>query len=366
MDKLKILIFNWRCWLNPEAGGAEFFTREVARRWAEQGHKVTLFSSEFHGCKMEEILDGIKVVRAGGQFGVYWNAKKYYKNRFSKEGYDVIVDEINTMPFFTPRFVNNGERIVCLIHQLAREFWFYETPFPISLVGYYILENRWLKNYVNVPAVTVSDSSERDLKDLGFDKIFIVHNGLNVEPVSDIPEKSERPSIVFVGRMKKIKRPGDVVEAFRIVNKKISGSELWIIGDGYLRGSLESKADSGVRFFGHADDETRNDLVRRAWVIAVPSVREGWGQVVTDANALGTPAVGYNVPGLKDSIRDGFNGLLVECSPRALADGIMKVLSDEVLREDLSRNAIKWSRQFSWDRCAEQFLKILTGVVSEQ
>jgi hypothetical protein len=44
MESLKILIFNWRCWLNPEAGGAEVFTREVARRWVRAGHEVTLFT----------------------------------------------------------------------------------------------------------------------------------------------------------------------------------------------------------------------------------------------------------------------------------------------------------------------------------
>ena len=46
MDKLRILFFNWRCWLNPQMGGAEVFTHEVAERWAEVGHEVTLFTSK--------------------------------------------------------------------------------------------------------------------------------------------------------------------------------------------------------------------------------------------------------------------------------------------------------------------------------
>ncbi|NIO22379.1 MAG: glycosyltransferase, partial [Candidatus Aenigmarchaeota archaeon] len=83
---------------------------------------------------------------------------------------------------------------------------------------------------------------------------------------------------------------------------------------------------------------------------------------VTDANALGTPAVGYDVPGLRDSIRDGFNGLCVERSPEALADGIMRVLSDDRLRENLSRNAIEWARRFSWDKTVEEFLGIIKVV----
>jgi hypothetical protein len=89
-------------------GGAEVFTREVARRWAEAGHEVTLFTSEFPGCRVEEFLDGVRVVRAGGRYSVYWKAKEYYKRCFSRDGYDVVIDEINTRPFFTPKFVNNG------------------------------------------------------------------------------------------------------------------------------------------------------------------------------------------------------------------------------------------------------------------
>ncbi|MGQ9597772.1 MAG: glycosyltransferase, partial [Thermoproteota archaeon] len=199
---LRILVFNWRCWLNPEMGGAEVFTREVAKRWAEWGHSITLFSSEFKGCRRDETLDGIRVIRAGGRISVYWMAKKYYDKFLSKEGYDIVIDEINTRPFFTPKFVRKGEKIVALIHQLAREYWFYETPFPASYIGYYLLEDRWLRNYVDVATVTVSESTRRDLMDLGFKKVFIVPEGLNFKPLDEVPEKEAFPVVVYVGRLK--------------------------------------------------------------------------------------------------------------------------------------------------------------------
>jgi hypothetical protein len=150
MDRLKILWFNWRCWVNLDMGGAEVFTREVAKRFAEAGHEVTLFASEFDECKREEFIDGVKIVRAGRGYSVYLKAKEYYREHFSMEDYDVIIDEINTRPFLTPKFIKNGEQVVALIHQLAREYWFYETPFPISYIGYHFLEDRWLRNYVNI------------------------------------------------------------------------------------------------------------------------------------------------------------------------------------------------------------------------
>jgi len=344
---------------NPEAGGAEVFTHEVAKRLVKKGHPVTLFVRNFKGVKPRDNIDGIEIIRAGGKYSVYSQAKKYYNREF-RGNVDLVIDEINTKPFMTIKFAE--EQVIAVIHQLAREFWFYETPFPMSYIGYYFLEDRWLRSYTDVPVITVSDSTKRDLEDLGFKRIFVVRNGLNVEPVVEVPEKSERPSIVFVGRMKRAKRPGDVVEAFRIVREKIGDAELWMVGDGYLKRKLKSEAGSRVRFFGYVDSETRDELVRRAGVIAVPGVREGWGQVVTDANALGTPAVGYDVPGLRNSICDGFNGLLVESSPEALADGMMRVLSDDGLRKDLSRNTIKWAGRFSWEKTAEEFLNVVEKV----
>ncbi len=172
-----------------------------------------MFSSSFRDCSRDDIIDGVAVHRGGSPYTVYSKARSYYK--WSKDRYDVVVDEINTIPFMTPRFVDRGERIITLIHQLAREFWYYETPYPMAWVGYHFLENRWLKNYENITTITVSESTKQELVSMGFTKITIVPNGLNTVPVGAVPQKTDEPSMVFVGRMKKAKRPDDVVKAYR-------------------------------------------------------------------------------------------------------------------------------------------------------
>ena len=364
MDSLKILVFNWRCWLNPEAGGAEVFTREVAKRWVEWGHEVTLFTSEFNDCKREETLEGVRVVRAGGRFSVYWKAKEYYKKFFSKERYDVVIDEINTRPFFAPKFVNNGEMVVALIHQLAREYWFYETPFPVNQFGYHFLENRWLRVYVDVPTVTVSESTKQDLLDLGFKRVFVVPEGLNFEPLSEVPEKEKYPVVVYVGRLKRAKRPDHALKAFKIVKEKMPEAELWIIGDGYFRKALEKMAFNGVKFFSGLDNEGRRKLVRRAWVLVNPSVREGWGLNVIEANALGTPCVAYDVAGLRDSVKNGETGLLAKNGDiKDLAEKIATVLTDDGFRDRLSKNALENAQQFNWNKTAIQFMKVIKSTI---
>jgi glycosyltransferase involved in cell wall biosynthesis len=367
MKSLKILWLNWRCWLNPEMGGAEVFTREVAKRWVASGHEVTLFTSEFLGCKKEEFSYGIKIMRAGGRFSVYRQAKKLYAKRFKKEGFDLVIDEINTVPFFAPGFVKNKEKVVALIHQLAREYWFYEMPFPVSYFGYYYLEDRWLRQYVDVPTVTVSESTRMDLVRSGFRHLFIVPEGLDFEPLDDVPKKEAKPIVVFAGRLKRAKRPDHAIRAFELVKKKIPEAELWILGDGPFKSKLERMAGVGVRFFGHLDNIKRRGLISQSWVLVNPSVREGWGLNVVEANALGVPCVAYDVPGLRDSIQDCQTGLLVKSgNVQALAEGLFRVLEDEELREEFSKNALEYSRNFSWDSCTEEFLKVIEATLLEE
>lgn len=339
-------------------GGAEVFTYEVAKRWAACGHEVSLFTSKFPGCKNEEIIDGVRIVRAGGRFTVYRQAKRFYSKRFRKEGFDVIIDEINTQPFFAPKFAKNGEKVTALIHQLAREFWFYETPFPVNYLGYHFLENRWLKQYVDVPTVTVSESTCKDLAGLGFKHVSVVPEGLNFEPLNTLPEKGSKQIVVFSGRLKRAKRPDHAIKAFGIVKEKIPKAELWVFGDGPFRKTLERISGSGVSFFGSSGNVDRRELIKKSWVLMVPGLREGWGLNIIEANALGIPAVAYDVPGLRDSVRNNETGLLAESGNiRDLAEKTISILTDSLLREKLSVNALNYSKQFSWDKTADEFMK---------
>lgn len=321
-----------------------------------RGHEVTLFASMFENGRREENIDGLNVVRSGSRYSIYCKARQFYRS--SKTRYDVVVDEINTVPFMTPKFVNRGERIVALIHQLAREFWFYEMPYPIAWMGYNYLEHRWLKQYKGIRTVTVSNSTYRELIEMGFEDVTIVPNGLNVTPLSEVPTKTSHPSIIFVGRMKRAKCPDHAIEAYRLLKSRFPQMTFVALGDGYLRPGLQ-KANPDIEFPGYVDRETRDRLVGESWVIVVPGVREGWGQVVTDANAMGTPAVGYDVPGLRDSIRDGYNGLLTAPRPDELANGVARLLEDKELRIKLSAIGLDWARQYSWDASTSAFERLI-------
>jgi O-antigen/teichoic acid export membrane protein len=154
---LRILACNWRDLAHPRAGGAEVYLQSVAREWVKRGHEVTVFCGAVAGRPAEEFVDGVRILRRGGRIGVYREARRYWRREGDGQ-YDLVVDCVNTRPFLCPRFVRNVP-VVAVIHQVAREVWRYETPWPISVLGRYLLEPAWLRAYRDVPVVTVSKSS---------------------------------------------------------------------------------------------------------------------------------------------------------------------------------------------------------------
>ena len=175
-----------------------------------------------------------------------------------------------------------------------------------------------------------------------------------------LAEKECYPVIVFAGRLKKAKRPDHAIKAFKTVRRIVPDAELWIVGDGYFRDKLMKIACEGVRFFGSPSNEERRSLIKKAWVLVNPSVREGFGLNVVEANALGAPCVAYDVAGLRDSIIDGETGVLVRSGDtEALAEEIVNVLTNENLRVSLSRKALTYSKSFSWNKVANEFMKVI-------
>lgn len=356
---MRVLWFNWRDIRNPEAGGAEVFTHEVMRRLARRDNELTLFTSRFKGCQLNEKIDEVDIIREGNRYTVYKEAKKYLKAY--KHHFDLIIDEINTRPFFVPDLVGE-KQVIALIHQLAREFWFYETKFPLNYIGYYYLEKKWLSKYKNITTITVSNSTKIDLEDMGFRKLFIVPEGLNTTPLPEVKEKEATPTIVFIGRLKNAKLPDHALQAFSSIKREISDAKMWIIGEGYLRKKLESYNIKDVTFFGHISNEKKYELLSRAHIILVPAVREGWGLIVTEANSMGTPAIGYDVHGLRDSIKHDETGIIVkEKSPEAMAQEAISLVRDSNRLSKYSINALEFSKQFSWDGTVNRLQEVINN-----
>jgi glycosyltransferase involved in cell wall biosynthesis/O-antigen/teichoic acid export membrane protein len=296
---LRILAYNWRDLAHPRAGGAEVYLQSVAREWVKRGHGVTVFCGTVAGRRAEEFVDGVRILRRGGRIGVYREARRYWRREGNGQ-YDLVIDCVNTRPFLCPRFVKNVP-VVAVIHQVAREVWRYETPWPISVLGRYLLEPAWLRAYRDVPVVTVSESSRESLAEYGLRRVTVVPEGW--VPARPVPVKKEPvPTVVFIGRLSANKRPEHAIRAFGLVRRQLPEAQMWVIGSGPEEARLRKMAGPGVTFLGRVPGYEKRERLGRAHALVATSVREGWGLVVTEAAASGTVAIGYDVAGLRDSI----------------------------------------------------------------
>jgi glycosyltransferase involved in cell wall biosynthesis len=361
---VKILILNLRDHKHPNAGGAEHFTHEVAKRWVAAGHSVTKIASKFKSGANTEVVDGVSIIRMGNYFTVRWKARQHYKKHL-KGRFDVVVDEYTNIPFLAPRFVQ--EPVIFLVFEVVGEKYIVGLPPVVGHFVHYWLEPRWYRYYRSTKTVTISSSTANDLRDLGLRDVEIVPVGISHSPLESVPRKEGASTFLFVGLLKNVNQVGHAVKAFRLIATEIPEATLWVVGRGSELERLKKLASGlPVRFFGYVDEELKSDLMKRAHVVLVPGIREGWGMVITEANSCGTPAIGYNIVGHKDAIRHGETGLLTESTPQAMARAAIRVAKDDGLRNRLSRNALEWSRQFSWDKTANEFIDIIEKLCSAE
>jgi len=170
--------------------------------------------------------------------------------------------------------------------------------------------------------------------------------------------------VTYVGVIKKYKQLDHLITAFARVRDEVPEAELVIAGR-RDHTELEKQARSlglkkAVSFREDISEEEKVAILQRAWVFVTPSVKEGWGISVIEANACGTPAIAYDVPGLRDSIQNGRTGWLVPSGDiEALAATITQVLTESQLREGFCGRAREWAANFTWDRSAAAFFKLL-------
>jgi glycosyltransferase involved in cell wall biosynthesis len=372
MKTLKILIFNWRDITHPCAGGAELHIHELAKRWVQRGHCVTLFCGSYSGAKSRDEIDGIKIVRKGGRFSIYLFAVFEYVTKLRTRDYDLIVDDVNGIPWFTPLFTRKPK--IAILHHLVKGIFFKELPLVLAGIGYSI-ESVLPVIYRTTPIVTGSESSKRELIEAGIPEphVTVVPNGVDHRVYKPrAHSKSPHPQILYLGRLRTYKNLDCLIRAMESVLKAVPDVKLSLVGTGGAETELKELTralglDAAVTFHGYATEEEKVTFYQSAWLYVTPSEKEGWGLTVIEANACGTPAVAFDVPGLRDSIRDGQTGLLVKKGDiTALAATIVNILKDEKLREALSKAALDHAQHFSWDNTAEEFSNVMERVINDR
>jgi glycosyltransferase involved in cell wall biosynthesis len=368
-----VLLLCWRDTGHPQGGGSEMYLQRIGAQLAAAGVAVTLRTARYRGAARTEVVDGVRISRAGGRYSVYVLA--LLAMAASRLGFgslrhvrpDVVIDTQNGVPFFA-RLVY-GRRVTVLVHHCHREQW------PVAgrglgRLGWYVESRVSPRVHRGNQYVTVSLPSARDLADLGVgqDRIAIVRNGLDEAPAQTLAlPSSDAPRVAVLSRLVPHKQIEHALEAIALLRAKIPGLHLDIVGSGWWRDRLVNYAaalgiSDAVTFHGHVNDVAKHEVVQRAWVHVLPSRKEGWALAVTEAAQHAVPTIGYRSSGgLTDSIIDGVTGVLVD-DWAELLDRLAELLTDPQLRTELGRKAQARSLEFSWQQSALAMHSVLESV----
>lgn len=361
--KLSILVFNWRDIKHKWAGGAEVYIHELARRWVQEGHKVTLFCGNGSDRPHVEKIDGVQIYRKGNFYTAYIWAFLYYLFKFRGK-YNVIVDSENGIPFFTPLYAK--ERKVLVIHHVHQEIFRKNLIKPLAMLASFLEMRLMPYVYRNVQTITVSPSTKDEILKNKLSQVepTIIYNGLDTEKF--VPGKKYKvPLFAYIGRLQNYKSLHILIKAAKKVLQVIPNAEFVIAGDGQARKELEGMAkelniDNKVYFTGKVTEEEKISLYQKAWGFVNPSFMEGWGITTIEANSCGTPALASNVPGLRDSVKNPHTGFLFPYADSdRLSEIMVELTKNTKLRKELSKNAIEWAHNFSWDKSAQESLALI-------
>jgi glycosyltransferase involved in cell wall biosynthesis len=353
---MKIAIVTWRDIKHPKAGGSELYFHELAKRWVKWGNEVVWLSPKFENCLSEETCDGIRIIRKRGMLSLGFQAGKL-------KDVDIIIDVENGVPFFTPLF--SKKKKILQIHHIHKDVWFRELSFPLAVIGWIIETKIMPIVYRKVRVMTISKSSAEEITREKFTKFqpYIVNPGIEFYKTKKFA-KSKEPTILFLNRIKKYKGVKILLDAVKEINKEKNDIKVLIAGSGDDLESMKKYAQknklNNVKFLGRISEKKKAELMQKAWIFVNPSFKEGWGIVNIEANYFGTPVLGSDVGGIRDSVVDKKTGLIFPYGDhKALASKIKYLIKNKKILANMSKNGKKWAKNFSWDKKAKEYLNIL-------
>lgn len=375
---MKILFLTRKDSKHPFAWGAEKVIHEYAKGLVKLGHQVTWFAYTFPGASEKDSYDEIEIIRKFTLKTAYflfpWWYKKHLQGRF-----DIIIDEAWGLPLLSPLYEKKTP-IVFFAHHVGDKERDYAYPRPLNKIGKWIY-NQFFKPYKNYQTITVSKSTKSELiQRFSFDpkKIKVIENACDIEPIDEVRFEDKKDRILFLGRLMPIKRAEDVIKAFAFFvqsDEKFSHYVLDIVGNAqdkkYVAFLKKTAKDYGVldkvHFCGFIPREEFQTFISSHKVMLVPSMKEGFGLVVLEGNSYGVPVIGYDVAGVRDSIKNGINGFLVPDGDwKTMGEKLKDLICDQDWLYFQSQKALEYVQNLEWWwEKVKKFEQFLFSVVSD-
>jgi glycosyltransferase involved in cell wall biosynthesis len=366
----RICLLSYRDMKHPEAGGAEVIVQEVMSRLVHRGHRVTLLTGAFPGGARRDAIDGVEIHRTGTTATFNLAAPLYFKKHLEPQGFDLVAEDINKIPFFMPRWTRLP--VLAIVPHLFGTTVFSQAPWPLA--SYVYLYERFIPAvYRRCKFSVLSETTREDLVARGLprENLRVIHSGIDHTLYRPAPVPvGERPKrLVYLGRLKKYKCIEHPMLALPKVLEKVPDAEYWVVGEGDYRAELERIArrfavSDHVRFPGYLGGVEKVRLLQESRILTYTSPKEGWGLSVIEAGACATPVVASNSPGLRESVVPGKTGFLVEHGDiEDLAEKIITLLSDDALAGRMAEEGVRWAAGFNWETSTEKTLGLIEEIL---
>ncbi len=397
MEKFRLAVFNTQ---PPHLyeGGVERRIMEMTKRLQSQA-EISVYSGTKAGFKQPIVINGASFTPINSTDKLFpldnWSFNRNLTKRVENIEADVFEGHA-VSGYGIPKTLkkhNNKKPFIHTIHGVLADE--YEQA---KRNGYQTLRDRIANLFMNHLAkleaetaknasiiVTISKYSVEKIQhyyDVDSEKICIVPNGVDVEAFKPLENQKELkkqfglgqgPCVLFIGNLIPRKGLPLLVEAAKKIVKQQPETKFLIAGVGPLKNYLiktvqDAKLTTNFMFLGRVSEKLLPTLYNCSDVFVLPSIQEGQGIVLLEAQASGKPVVGFDIGGVREAVQNGETGLLVNVvESDALADSLIKLLNDRDLRQRMGVNGRKFVvENFTWDISAQKMLTVYREVLADK
>jgi len=395
MDKFRLAVFNTQ---PPHLyfGGVERRIIETAKRLQNQA-EITVYSGTKSGFKEPTIHDGVSFVPLYSTDRLFPLDNWFFNRSLAKKAASIVADiyeahavsgyglvKVMQKQGIKKPFIHTIHGVLADEYQQAKANG--DQSFRSRAANYFMQglakhEMETAKDATLI--VTISQYSLKKIRQyygVREAKVRIIPNGVDTEkfkPTTDREAVRQQfglggePCVLFVGSLIPRKGLPFLVEAAKKIVKEQKETKFLIVGEGPMRSQLANsleaaKLSGNFKFLGNLKEEKLTAVYNCADVFALPSIQEGQGIVLLEAQASGKPVVAFDIGGVNEAVRTGESGLLVKRgNVDDLVDALLKIISDKALGEKMGANGRKFVvENFTWDICAQKMLNVYKEVLS--